>query len=256
MGPDSTGDGTQLVWACTECGREHQKHSPPCSRCGNASLEQREPDYSDLDDMDDTGWLAILDGKYAVGFAVVGVFALVLGLGVAGVVDLPVVGGPPSPPEVPGENETVRGVSLVAVEDAFVAELNAQRESVGTGTVERGPTVDAMATYFNKRVVESDHGDADSPTISELDPFEPNCAGPGDTTVVHNRFPYVGGLVDATADGRWDAEATGTGLVGGREATGGESFGSLIRNDRGVSTIGVDIHVGPEETIYVTAVYC
>src|SRR6056297_1731717 len=79
MSPESTDDSTPLVWACTECGREHQKNSPPCSRCGNAMLEQREVDYRDVDEMGSTGWTDILDRKYAAGFAVVGVLALVLG---------------------------------------------------------------------------------------------------------------------------------------------------------------------------------
>ncbi len=45
LGPE--GEGGPLVWVCTECGREHPRNSPPCSRCGNTTLEKQEQTVDD-----------------------------------------------------------------------------------------------------------------------------------------------------------------------------------------------------------------
>ena len=111
MGPESTEGSTRPVWVCPECGREHEKHSPPCSRCGNATLEQREREYDGVETVGSTGYLDILDRRYTAGFAAVGVLLLVLGLGAAGVVDVPGI-GTPSPPDAPGSAEEWRGLPL------------------------------------------------------------------------------------------------------------------------------------------------
>lgn len=255
MGPESIDDAKQVVWACTECGREHQKHSPPCSRCGNASLQQREADYSDLDDVGETGWLDILDRNYAAGFAVVAVLGLVLGLGVMGVVDLPGIGGPPSPPDAPGQDETASGLSLADMEASFVATVNTRRENEGLGPLVDGETVDAMATYYNKRVVESRYGEADSPTRSELDPFDPDCGGTSGFGVRHQEFAGPNPNVDVTAESETSAESYGTALaiVFGESA---QSFEDAITDSGGASAIGVDIHADPQGDFHVTAVYC
>jgi len=250
MGPAETDDAVRPVWTCTECGRDHEKHSPPCSRCGNAALERRERDYSDVETTGSTGWLDVLDRRYTAGFAVVGVLALVLGLGMVGVVDLPVVGsaGQPSPPEVPGHAEEVDGISLSDAEDGLVETVNDDREDAGRQPLDRRETLDAMATYYNTRRVEHDYEDADAPTLSELDPFDPNCQGP--ISVLPYSRLYVGDLVDDSID----ASSMGQTLARGRGTA--DSLSERLEADETRAGIGVDIHVAPEREIYVTVVAC
>jgi len=74
------------------------RSTPPCSRCGNLELEQR--DVADLDDpLEDigTGWRDVIEAKYVAGYVAVGVLLLVLGLGFVGVIDLPGMGEPTIP---------------------------------------------------------------------------------------------------------------------------------------------------------------
>lgn len=256
MGPDSTDDSNPVVWICPDCGREHQKHSPPCSRCGSATLEKREADYSDLDDVGGTGWLDVLDRKYTAGFAVVGVFGLVLVLGMAGVVDLPGLGGTPSPPEVAGENETYRGVSLSETEAAFVATINQERENAGDLPVERGATLTQMATYYNRRHVEHDRANADAPTLSELDPFDPECDMERDGYLLTDQIDDPGRLVNQSAERTgWSAGSLGRGLVYDYAGGPNNRITDRLRAD-GASRIGVDIFVTPDDELYLTILYC
>ncbi len=256
VGPDSTDDTNPVVWACTECGREHQKHSPPCSRCGNAQLEQREVDYSDVDDVGTTGWLDILDRKYAAGFAFVGVLGLVLGLGMVGVIDLPGVGGPPSPPDAPGENETAYGLSLADTEGAFVGSVNTRRENADVGAIEYGKTVDEMATYYNKRVVESRYAEADPPTRAELDSFDPPCGDSSEFALHHEELDPPDHNITTTENRRTATRLYATGLAMNFVDSADQSFGDPLIEDRGVLAMGVDIHADPEGNFHVTVVYC
>lgn len=32
--------GDNIVWECENCGKQHMRNSPPCSRCGHATLEK------------------------------------------------------------------------------------------------------------------------------------------------------------------------------------------------------------------------
>lgn len=250
MGPAETGDSTRPVWTCAACGRDHEKHSPPCSRCGNATLEKRERDYSDVEPTDSTGWLDVLDRRYTAGFAVVGVLALVLGLGIVGVVDLPAVGsvGPPSPPDVPGASRSIDGVSLTDAERAVVETVNDDREAEGLGTLDRQETLTAMATYYNTRRVEHDYEDADAPTLSELEPFEPNCRN-SIAVLPYSRL-YVADLLDESTD------ATALGRTLARGDGSADSLSERLAADEQRSGIGVDIHAAPEREIFVTVVAC
>ena len=255
MSPESTDDSTPQIWACTECGREHQKNSPPCSRCGNAMLEQRDVDYSDVEEMESTGWSDILDRKYAAGFAIVGVLALVLGLGLAGVVDIPGI-GPPQPPEVPGENESINGVSLFAAEDAFVETVNEDREESDVSTLDRRDTLDQMATYFNKRQVEAAYADADEPTADELDPFNPGCGGSRVTILTETVDDGVQLVEDPDNEYQWEAQSMGELVDDYTTMTTLQSVADQLRDRETREAIGADIHVAPDDDIYVTTVSC
>jgi len=256
MAPDSDDDTTPVVWACTDCGREHQKHSPPCSRCGNAQLEKLDVDYSDLDDVNQTGWLDILDRRYAAGFALAGVLGLLLGLGMIGVIDLPGLGGPPSPPDAPGENETVSGLSLADMEASFVATINARRGDEGVAQLASGETVGTMATYYNKRLVESRDGGADPPVRSELDPFDPDCGDASAFALHHQEFAGPNLDVNGSADTEASAESFGTALAFVFVEASADSFGAPLTEARGLSDIGADIHADLQGDLHVTVAAC
>jgi len=218
-------------------------------------LEQRDVDYSDVEEMESTGWSDILDRKYAAGFAIVGVLALVLGLGLAGVVDIPGI-GPPQPPEVPGENESINGVSLFAAEDAFVETVNEDREESDVSTLDRRDTLDQMATYFNKRQVEAAYADADEPTADELDPFNPGCGGSRVTILTETVDDGVQLVEDPDNEYQWEAQSMGELVDDYTTMTTLQSVADQLRDRETREAIGADIHVAPDDDIYVTTVSC
>ncbi|WP_226023404.1 hypothetical protein [Halomicrobium salinisoli] len=226
------------VWVCPECGRQHQKNSPPCKRCGHVHLEQREPDYEAFDDIGGTTYRDVLEPRYVAGFVFAGLLGAVLVLGVAGVITLPGT-GPPEPPEAPAGDAA--GLNLSAVESAYVTALNAQRSNAGVGEVSRAADVDAVATYYNKRVVEARYGDAELPDQEEMNQFDARC---GEAAAF---VPYS---VDSD---RPLAEYDERGLAN-------ELVGALANPERvtveSQSRVGVDVHVAPDQRVFVTALVC
>ena len=259
MGPAETDDATRPVWTCTECGRDHEKHSPPCSRCGNATLEQRQRDYSDVETTGSTGWLDVLDRRYTAGFAVVGVLALVLGLGMVGVVDLPAldIGGGPDPPEVAGNATTsTGGVSLADGEAELVATVNREREGAGLPTLERGGTLDRMATYFTRHWVRADFTDADQPTVEELEEYDPQCGDNWQIDVLPYRYLRVDGELDIVAGNFSTAAELGETLGSETGVLNDAAPVSALGGDTQYGSVGVDIHEAPNGDLYVTVVAC
>jgi DNA-directed RNA polymerase subunit RPC12/RpoP len=166
------GPETTLVWVCTSCGREHTKHSPPCSRCGSPTLEKRKQGV-DENELSAPSYLDLLTPRYAAVLIVVAGIVAVLGLGFLGVIDLPGVGNSdvPGVENVPGNGtSTENGLSLTAVEDAFVERLNDERATVGVGTVKRDGRLDDIARLENQQRVKADiqSGTVDEETVNEL----------------------------------------------------------------------------------------
>ncbi|MFB6309070.1 MAG: hypothetical protein ABEH35_07050 [Haloarculaceae archaeon] len=232
-------DPTEPVWVCPECGRQHQKNSPPCSRCGHVTLEQRQPDYSDLEEIGGTTYRDVLEPRYVAGFLVAGLLGIVLILGVAGVIDLPGAAGPQMP-DAPSAD--TGNLSLAAVERAYVEDLNDRRTGQGADALARDDGLDEVATYYNRRLVESEYGDARPPTAEELNEnFDVRCDGevvflPYQRTPESPVTSYdAAGLADVLGPERGDIEA-------------------LTADAR--SRIGVDVHVAPDERVYVTVVAC
>jgi hypothetical protein len=237
------------VWVCQECGRTHQRHSPPCKRCGGVDFERREgpPETDPLDEIG-TRWVDVIEAKYVAGYAVVAVLLAVLLLNVFGVVTLPGAGaaGPPAVPEdVPGEAETVGTLSLSATEDAFVAELNERRESEGAAALGRNATADEAAAFYNKALVASLYGDGERPDADAVGRFPLGCDRP--SLVSYRVAPERTGQ----PVGEFESEdALATALV--------DSYverGEPFRNGE-LGTVGVDIHVAPDDTVFVTYVVC
>lgn len=243
----ASNDGSEHgpVWACTDCGREHQKHSPPCSRCGNVELEKRQPDYSDLEDLGGTSFFDVLEPRYAAGYLAVAVLGGVLVLGMAGIVTLPVVGGQPAPPDASGHGESYENVSLSTVEEEYVDALNERRESVGAGPLTTDEQMTEIATYYNKRVVESEYDDASAPTTDELaEKFEISC----------DRSPrLVPDVVPAeTVQSAWSGENASASTVAATLTE--RSADELTSPD--YDTVGIDVHVTPDDDVYVTLLLC
>ncbi len=226
------------VWVCPECGRQHQKNSPPCKRCGHVHLEQREPDWEAFDDVGGTTYRDVLELRYVAGFVFAGLLGTVLLLGVAGVITLPGT-GPPEPPEAPAGDAA--GLNLSGVESAYVGALNDQRSDAGVGEVSRAEDVDAMATYYNKRVVEARYGDAEIPDQEEMNQFDVRC---GEAAAF---LPYS---VDTDQP---LSEYDERGLAS-------ELLDALENPERvtaeGQSRVGVDVHVAPDQRVFVTVLVC
>ncbi len=238
-GPEST-----TVWVCTECGRNHTKHAPPCSRCGNHKLV-REQQYVDEDELSAPGYLDLLTPRYLAGAAVVLALAGVFVLGVTGVVYVPGI-SPGLPPlgDVPGDAETAGDRSLSAVETAYVEELNDRRGAAGLSTVERDADVDEVAAFANKRVVNAEHGDGEFPDRGQLTDALSGPCDPREVTPAIVRLDPSAGLDAADSD-----RALAAALVDARLQEG-----DLATAER--SLIGVDVHVAPDGTTYLTQFTC
>jgi len=251
VGPDRTDDDAEpggFVWVCQDCGRQHQRNSPPCRRCGGADFEREA--VADTDPLDGIGtsWSDVIEPKYVAGYAVVAVLLGVLVLSALGIVTLPGAGGessaaPPPIPTAPGSAETVGDLSIAEVEDAYVEALNDRRRAEGVGALERDATVDDAAAYYNKAVVNARVDGGPGPDQDAFERFALDCERP---SIISYQVAY---------------ERTGQSVTefGSEE----ELAVSLVDNyiERGVSfrsgeTVGVDIHVTPDGTAFVTYVVC
>jgi DNA-directed RNA polymerase subunit RPC12/RpoP len=232
------------VWVCTECGRTHTKHSPPCSRCGNHKLV-REKQRVDEEELTAPGYLDLVTPRYLAGVAVVVVLAAVFLLGVTGVVQIPgLSSGLPSVSDVPGEAEAAGDRSLSAVEDAYLTELNDRREGTGLETLDRDEQLDEVAEYTNKRIVKNRHGDGDPPDDGQISDAISGTCDPRSVTPALVTLPAEEGVDAADSD-----SALAGALVDGRVAQG-----DLPTADQRLT--GVDVHVAPDGTTYLTEFTC
>lgn len=79
--------GSNIVWDCESCGKRHMRNSPPCSRCGHATLEKvvldADPDETAFADADGSGTgddvLAGFGGLFSSALSVVGLFVAAVG---------------------------------------------------------------------------------------------------------------------------------------------------------------------------------
>jgi rubrerythrin len=167
---DATGPESTTVWVCTECGREHPKNSPPCSRCGAATLE-REQKCVDADELSSPGYLDVLTPRYAAGIALALVLVAVFVLGFTGAADIPGFpsdDGVPTVEDVPGNETRSQGVSLSAVERTYVEELNDRRAAADIDPLDRTGGLDEIATFYNKRAVKRALGNGNLPSENTM----------------------------------------------------------------------------------------
>lgn len=229
------------VWECVECGRGHTRNNPPCSRCGAMSLEQREQSFEDLP-TGGVGWRDAVDLQVALGF--VGAIVLLVAV-VATSFGLLGFGGPPSVPaeEVPGSADSAAGLELASVESAYVEALNDQRRETDRMVLMRDEGLAARATWYNRRTVQAAYGDEAPPTREQLDDgFGEAEACGGLPAAASFRATFEGGLA------QFDSEtALAAALLERR---------TVEILDLTYGYVGVDVHVGPDGTVFVTEVVC
>jgi len=228
------------VWVCTACGREHPKHAPPCSRCGNRDLERREITVTD-DELSVPSYRDLLTPRYVAGVVLALALAVVLVLGLAGIVDLPGLdSGVPEVADVPGNATHASGVSLAAVESAYVERASAIRADAGMTRLEPDDRLTAVATYYNQRRVKAALADGSVPPDDEL-------------------AERVG---DRCESGHYEAYsvAVPAGIESGQ--TIGERLADRAFENRRVrfpaerGLTGVDVHAFPNGTLSVTQFAC
>lgn len=239
------------VWVCTNCGRQHQKNSPPCTRCGGTDFERRTgpPDEDPLDEIG-TGWLDVLELKYVVGYAAVALLLGLIVLGVTGVVGLPGTGGdttagPPETRDAPGAGDQIEGLSLAAVEDAYLQRLNERRAAENVGEVTVNETVQEAATYYNKGRIATRYGGAEPPVRNLGERFGLACERPN-LVAFEVAFDRTGRSV-----GDFDDETSFGQFLADTYVERGEPF-----RPAEVGSVGVDIHVAPDGRVFVTQIVC
>jgi len=179
--PKNSAEST-TVWVCADCGREHTKHNPPCSRCGSPDLE-RETKEIDAGELSTPSYLDLLTPRYAL--ALVGVLALaaVFVLGATGVVNVPFLFPGDSLPDVenvPGSaTETPEGASLAEAEDAYVEALNERRAAAGQSELERDSRLDEIATVYNQQRIKIEFAGTSEDTERTQEVLQEACSDGG-----------------------------------------------------------------------------
>ena len=235
-------DRESFVWACTECGRTHQRNNPPCSRCGAGQFEKQPLEYDDFD-TSTQGYLSLI-GRQELAAVVLLVGLLAVGaLGVAGVITIPGLtpAQAPTVEDVPGNATAAGGIDLADAETAYLTALNDRRTAAGSVALDRADTLDAAATFYNKRRVKSLFGDGTLPTPEELNEyFDPQCRA-----AIYDLGPVA--LDEIPSD---SSSALGETLATDSLTQGIDAFGATA------SQTGVDFHYGPDGRLYVAQAVC
>jgi len=232
--PSGTVDtGPDYVWACTNCGREHVRNTPPCSRCGNPDLEKVEQTYEGLErDLETPSWLAVAK-PYLPVLAVIGLVIALFATGIVPPSVLPGI-GPPSPPEAPGEGTEAAGIDLEATEQAVHDRLEADRNETASRTYDDG--LGDYAEYMNRAFVAIEYEEA-RPEPVEASDFGADC----------QREPAAGRLPGTLSIADYDDEAALADdvAVALSEETGDSDFDNE----------GLDLHV-VDGSVYVFYATC
>ncbi|MXV64354.1 hypothetical protein GS429_20240 [Natronorubrum sp. JWXQ-INN-674] len=223
--------GTQYMWVCDDCGRQHMRNNPPCSRCGSHDLEKIEQRYDDIDrELETPSWFEVAK-PYTPIFVVIG---LVVALFATGIIPLSVLPGlgEPSPPDAPGEGTEAAGIDLEATESAVHDRLEAERDV--SRTYDDG--LAAYAEYLNRALIAIEYEDADPEGVEPGD-FGVDCQD----ELLHGQLPVTLTITDYDDEG-----ALADDVVDSlRESTGGSEFGGE----------GLDLHV-VDGSVYVFYAAC
>lgn len=239
-GVDSAFDSGSLVWVCADCGREHVKHSPPCSRCGGHDLERREPDAIEPGEVSSPGYLAV--GKpYLAGIAVV---LAVVGLVVTGTVPFPGFGGPPAPPDAPGDSDSSAGLNLEAVEAALHDRFETERAAVGAGERELGGDgTGAYIEYRTRHRVAEQYDPAYEETLPDPGAFDLRCESQ----------PRLGVVQTGVGIEAFDDESAFANAIA-EELLSDDAVRDAVTEE--AKSEGITVHVGPDGTVFVGYISC
>lgn len=232
-------ESESLVWVCENCGREHVKNAKICTRCSHPSLEKRRPETEFTDELSTPSYLSV-GWPYLLGVAIV---VSVVALALTGVIPVPGVGGPPAPPEAPGESERAAGLDLDTVEAELHARFAEVRAEEGADERTHDDGLDALATYLLAHEVASEHDpeyDGEMPSVRE---FGPSCDGELSAAVTELEIDPAAHDSEASL-----AEAIADSLLED------PAYERAVTDDR--QTESVAIHIGPENTVYVSYLVC
>ncbi len=226
--------GPEYVWACTNCGREHVRNAPPCSRCGNPDLERVERTYEDVErDLETPSWFEVAR-PYLPLFAVIGIVVALFATGIVSPSVLPGI-GPPSPPDAPGQADEAAGLDLEATAAAVHDRLEDERDRSDSRTYDEG--LAAYAEYYNRMLVAVEFDDAE-PDAPDPNAFDHGCGGAQVVTAQST-------LTELTVDEYEDERAFGDAIAEALLAEYGEDMRS------GFDAEGIDVHVAPNDAVYV-----
>lgn len=237
--PETVDTGTEYVWACTNCGREHVRNTPPCSRCGDPDLEQVERTYEGLErDLTTPSWLEVAR-PYLPILLVIGIVIALFATGIVSPSVLPGI-GPPSPPDAPGEGTAFAGIDLEAAEREIHDRLEAERNSSAQRTYDEG--LDAYAEYQNRMLVDARFDGSDP------DPADPGAFGHGcgDSRVVSARATLTEHSVRNDTGESAFGDAVAVELL--------SRYGEEMRT--GYDAEGLDVHRAPNGDLYVFYAAC
>jgi len=238
------GEYTGFVWVCPDCGRQSAKNNPPCPRCGGMDLEQRRPDYSDIDAETTVPGYAQLAKPLVPLLLVV---AVVVALFATGVVPLPedldVALNGPRVVDAPGSADEAGGLNLSDVESGILDRVDDYRAERGGDALSRDDSLADTVTFANQREVAADYDGGR--VVGGLRDFSPDCRGPvfllgstddGGTTV--DDFENESAAADALFDVLVSRTDSSTAI---EAATDGHA---------------VDVHVAPDGRIYAAYTVC
>ncbi|PCR90140.1 hypothetical protein [Natrinema ejinorense] len=232
--------GPEYVWACPNCGREHVRNTPPCSRCGNPDLERVERTYEGLEqDLDTPSWFEVAK-PYLPIFAVVGVVIALFATGIVPVSVLPGI-GQPSPPDAPGDGAESAGFDLEAMEGEIHERLEMERESSAGRSYDEG--LADYAEYENRRLVAEAFSDRD-PDDARASQFDHGCG--------NARVSGAPLILSERSIGAYDDESALADDIA--RALLSSQFGDAVR--AGFDAEGIDVHVAPNDDIYVYYTVC
>ncbi|GAB3026260.1 hypothetical protein [Natronobiforma cellulositropha] len=230
--------GTQYMWVCSNCGRQHVKNNPPCSRCGEHDLEKVEQSYEDIEsDLAAPSWLEVAR-PYA---PIILVFALVVGLFVTGVVSPSVIPGigTPTVSDVPGDGDVSAGIDLVLVGEEVHERLETERGSDAERSY--GGGLGDLAAYANHQDVVEHYGD-ERPSDPSTREFDLSCS----------RSTIVGGQLGPLSESITAFENEAALATEITESLAGSTPASVTD----ARTEALDVHVGPDGTVFVYYLVC
>ncbi len=252
---DDSDDGTvetapTYVWACTNCGREHMRNSPPCARCGNHTLEKTRQTFEDVDtDLEVPSWLEVAK-PYS---PVIVVLVLVVALFATGTVPLSALPGVGT--DLPGEDTEAEGIDLEETALVVHEELNDEREAAGEAETDvedeeigdealvYDEGLEEFATAENQRLVIDAYTDDDGGERADPTEFDLTC----------EQEPRGYQIIVGSSIEEYETESELAGDIADELLETMEAQGI---DHAEFESEGIDVHVGPDESVLVLYTAC